>query len=302
MSIQSSEPLVSVVMPTYNRANLIVRAIESVLHQAHENIELLVVDDASSDDTARVMSRYANNTRVKYIRRETNGGAAATRNTGLRAAAGEFVAFHDDDDEWLYDRLSSQLKYFAVDKNLALTSCAMVRYNSHDDQFVFPPKALSLAADARRALAGHFFAFTQTWLARRDCLVALGGFDETLRVWDDWDLMFRVSQAYTVEYTPELGVISHPSPQGIGADVSRRVHDLQIFVDKFRPQGDSHLMSNLHYMLGRFLATQGDWVAASAQGCRALRCDPMRARHWALVVGAPLLSALFQRRWRKRQS
>ncbi len=302
MSSQNSRPLVSVVMPTFNRANLIVRAIESVLHQAYENIELLVVDDASSDDTASVMSRYADNVRVKYIRREANGGAAATRNTGLQAASGEFIAFHDDDDEWLYDRLTAQLKYFEADSSLALTSCAMMRYNSRDDQFLFPPKAMARASDARRALAENLFAFTQTWLARRECLIALGGFDETLRVWDDWDLMFRVSQAYAVKYTPELGVISHPSPQGIGADVSRRVHDLQIFVDKFRQDGDSHLMSNLHYMLGRFLATQGDWLAASGQGLQALKTDPARLRHWALMFGAPLLSALFRRRWRKRQA
>lgn len=302
MSAHSQGPLVSVVMPTFNRANLIVRAIESVLHQAHTNIELLVVDDASGDDTANVMSRYADDERVRYIRREANGGAAATRNTGLQAASGDFIAFHDDDDEWLYDRLSSQLRYFEADDDLALTSCAMLRYNSSEDQFVFPPRAMSQSADARRALARHLFAFTQTWLARRECLLALGGFDETLRVWDDWDLMFRLSQVYTVRYTAELGVISHPSPQGIGADVSRRVHDLKIFVDKFRSDGDSHLMSNLHYMLGRFLATQGDWMAASAQGLKALEHDPRRMRHWALMFGAPLLSAMFQRRWRKRQA
>lgn len=302
MSGNGHEPLVSVVMPTFNRARLLPRAIESVLHQAHANIELLVVDDASSDDTSAVMQRYADHPRVRYVRRETNGGAAATRNTGLSAAVGEFVAFHDDDDEWLFDRLSAQLSYFQQDRDLALTSCAMLRYNSARDQFVFPTPALAQATNASHALAENLFAFTQTWLARRECLLALGGFDESLRVWDDWDLMFRLSRAYSVRYTNELGVISHPSPQGIGADVSRRVHDLQIFLDKFRHDDDHHLMANLNYMLGRFQATQGNWRAAIAQSCRALRYAPSMRRAWGLLLGAPVLAMLFRRRWRRRQA
>ncbi len=302
MSGNGQGPLVSVVMPTFNRARLLPRAIESVLHQAHANIELLVVDDASSDDTAGVMQRYADEPRVSYIRRASNGGAAATRNTGLTAAAGEYVAFHDDDDEWLYDRLSAQLRHFEQDPELALTSCAMLRYNSARDQFVFPTPALAQAKDASHALAENLFAFTQTWLAKKECLLALGGFDESLRVWDDWDLMFRLSRTYSVKYTEELGVVSHPSPQGIGADASRRVHDLQIFLDKFRDDGDDHLMANLHYMLGRFQATQGDWLAASAQSYRALRFVPFKRRHWGLFLGAPLVAILFRRRWRQRQA
>ena len=102
-------PNVSVVIPTYNRANLIARSIRSVLEQTVEPLEVIVVDDGSKDDTKKVIEEM-NEPKVKYIYQE-NGGAASARNRGVQECKGDWIAFHDSDDVWHADKLEKQLKY-----------------------------------------------------------------------------------------------------------------------------------------------------------------------------------------------
>ena len=104
-------PTVTVVIPTYNRANLLGRSIRSVIGQTYGDFELIIVDDGSTDSTAEIAASF-DDERVKYIRREQNGGVGAARNTGIKAAIGKFVAFNDHDDEWLPDKLERQMKIF----------------------------------------------------------------------------------------------------------------------------------------------------------------------------------------------
>lgn len=101
-------PLVSVVLTTFNRSALVLPAIESVLGQTFRDLELIVVDDCSTDDTADVVQRVAD-PRLRIVRHETNLGLAAARNSGIHAARGRFVCFLDDDDEWRRDKLTAQL-------------------------------------------------------------------------------------------------------------------------------------------------------------------------------------------------
>ena len=100
--------LVTVVIPTYNRADLISRAVASVSQQSHQNLEIIVIDDASDDDTTQVVHQIPDS-RVKYICHQTNLGGSEARNTGIKQAVGDYIAFLDSDDVWLPDKLSSQL-------------------------------------------------------------------------------------------------------------------------------------------------------------------------------------------------
>ena len=104
-------PKVSVIIPTYNRAHLVGRAIRSVLNQTYQDFEIIVVDDGSTDNTEEVVKSF-NDPRIRYIRHEENKGAAAARNTGIKAAKGKFIAFQDSDDEWLPKKLEKQMEAF----------------------------------------------------------------------------------------------------------------------------------------------------------------------------------------------
>lgn len=102
-------PLVSVVIPTYNRAEFLPRAVESVLRQTVDDFELIVVDDASTDDTEAVVERF-DDPRVEYVRHGTNRGGSAARNTGIERSSGEYIAFLDSDDEWYPRKLERQVE------------------------------------------------------------------------------------------------------------------------------------------------------------------------------------------------
>ena len=101
-------PLVSVIIPTRNRVEMLCRAVNSVLSQTFDNLECIVVDDESHDNTEKVINSFEDD-RLKYFRHEKNKGASAARNTGIRQSQGEFIAFLDDDDEWLDEKLEKQV-------------------------------------------------------------------------------------------------------------------------------------------------------------------------------------------------
>lgn len=111
----NSKPLVSVILPTYNRARLLPRAIDSVLNQTYKNLELIIIDDGSTDNTDEIVSRYqASDSRVRYLKNSRNSGAPVSRNRGIKAAEGEYIAFQDSDDEWTLPKLRVTLKAFTI--------------------------------------------------------------------------------------------------------------------------------------------------------------------------------------------
>lgn len=103
--------LVSIIMPSYNTANYIAESIESVLAQTYANWELLIVDDCSTDDTDKVVSKFLGDTRIRYIKNDVNSGAAISRNRALREANGKWIAFLDSDDLWLPEKLEKQISF-----------------------------------------------------------------------------------------------------------------------------------------------------------------------------------------------
>jgi len=117
----NKEPLISVIVTTFNRADLIGKTINSILKQSYSKIELLIVDDGSTDNTKEIIKNY-NDSRIKYIETENWGGPARPRNIGLKYSKGEFIAFCDDDDLWVPNKLEKQLKYFKTNEIIAIGS------------------------------------------------------------------------------------------------------------------------------------------------------------------------------------
>ena len=105
------EPLISVIIPTYNRSSILYNTIKKVFNQTWENIQLIIVDDYSSDDTRKTI-QLINDSRIKYKRTERNLGCAGARSLGVKFSKGEFIAFLDDDDSWMPEKITRQIKCF----------------------------------------------------------------------------------------------------------------------------------------------------------------------------------------------
>lgn len=197
---QLSETLVSIVMPTYNRADQIGDAIQSVMAQTHPTWELLVVDDGSDDDTPIVMSEFSDrDPRIRYIE-NPRGGVSAARNTGLDAAAGEIIAFLDTDNAW--DREYLSLMVAELDRSGA--DIAYSAMQSVQDGKVVSYRGDRFDADVIRR--GNYVDLNVICHHRR--IIDDGArFDAQLRRMVDWDYLLRISRSRNVSYTPFLGGI-----------------------------------------------------------------------------------------------
>ncbi len=183
-------PLVTVVIPTYNRAHLVSKAIVNACDQSYPNLEIVVVDDGSSDDTAAVV-KAVDDPRVKYIRHARNKGLPAARNTGIRAARGEYLAFLDDDDAWDKRKIAKQLRVIqGVDACLtaAISNGRLLRRHH---------KTIVSLDDLRRG------SFDPSSLMAKTSVLREVLFDENLRQGEDWDAFIRIAQRYTIGWLAE---------------------------------------------------------------------------------------------------
>lgn len=188
----SAEPAVSVVIPAYNAAWCVGRAIDSVLAQDFADREIVVVNDGSTDDTARVLASYGDAIRVVT---QANGGMSSARNAGIRAARGRYLAFLDADDRWLPGKLGRQMALMAQRPELAFCA-ATARFEDPDGN----PAGMWACSGKADAGVADIFAHHATVaggassvLARRELVQQLGGFDETLFGAEDTDLWVRLA-------------------------------------------------------------------------------------------------------------
>jgi glycosyltransferase involved in cell wall biosynthesis len=190
--------LVSIIIPCYNQGRYLSAAIDSVLGQTHKNIEVIVVDDGSTDDTSQVAARYAAESRIRYVRQE-NRGPSAARNAGVAISKGEYVNFLDADDTLLPEKLERQLDILQADPALALVYCDI--FYIDENGVDIPEKSATSIAQSRRILSGDIFDSLfiggyfppHTPLLRFDAYKQSGGFDQDLRGCCDWDLWLRIA-------------------------------------------------------------------------------------------------------------
>lgn len=204
-------PLVSVVIPTFNGAHFLAQTIESALAQTYPSLEVIVVDDGSTDETPAIVAAFGS--RVRYVR-QANAGTAAARNRGILEARGEYIALLDHDDLWLPRKLERQLPVFATDPLIGVVFARIEFFRTETGEVTaqyFPGSELG-----PHDLLAHRVLPIQTVVFRRSALEAVGPFDVCLRGTDDWDLGIRLSARFRAIGVPETlaRVRLHPDQQG----------------------------------------------------------------------------------------
>lgn len=210
-----SQPLVSVVVPTYNAESFLGATIRSVTKQTYKNWELLIVDDCSTDGTADLARTLAtNDDRVQLIALKTNSNLPAVpRNEGIGRSRGDLIAFLDHDDLWFRRKLERHIAAHRRNEQLAMTHSTLLNYPNHFDfrQFFNLPAPVRPMTSHQRLLLFNTVMCSAA-VVKRDVLSEIGGFSEDpdLRAIEDYDLWLRVSRLHSIGYLPEiLGLYRH---------------------------------------------------------------------------------------------
>jgi glycosyltransferase involved in cell wall biosynthesis len=209
-----AKPLVSVVIPAFNRADLIGRAIDSVLQQTYAEFEITVVDDASTDNTAAVVGAIQD-PRVRYLSSERNAGASAARNMGIHAASGDFVAFLDSDDVWMPNKLELQLSAIRRHPDWGSVVCytqAMV--DNGKTRELMPIRAKRDSEPVADYVLGHEGLIHTSSLMLSRKLAAGTLFPVDQKIHEDWDVFLRLEQkGVTWQFVAKPLMVWHNEPR-----------------------------------------------------------------------------------------
>lgn len=203
-------PKVSVIIPTFNRADMVACAVKSALAQTYRDLEVIVVDDGSADETENIIKQIAEkDSRVRYLRHEINKGMQAARNTGVKAARGQYIAILDSDCEWLPEKVATQVALFEKgSEKLGVVFVSFLSINSKGE-FVagrIRPIRGNVYADV---LARCSPAPTSTLMMKKQCFNRFGLFDENIKCWTEDDMCMVFAKESEFDYDPRALVIDH---------------------------------------------------------------------------------------------
>jgi glycosyltransferase involved in cell wall biosynthesis len=291
---------VSLVIATFNHARLLGDAIDSALAQTLSGVDIIVVDDGSTDDTPAVLERYGGRIRVL---RQPNRGLAAARNTGLAAARGTYVAFLDADDVMAPAKLAEQVAVLERAPTIGWTYCDVLIETVATGATVRASERFGYAARALdgwlfpELIHGNFIPAIAP-LVRRTALDAAGGFDERLTALEDWDLWLRLALLAEARYTPAVLVRYRIQPGGMSEDRARMDRNRFHVLDKLCRTRTAALeglgavgrriIADTHNWLGKEAYASGDWGEARRRFAASVLTVPWQ-RQAPLLLGLSLV-------------
>jgi len=280
---------VSVVMPTFNRARFIPSAVASALAQTYADLELIIVDDGSTDDTARVLEPFFEDGRVRYFY-QSNQGQSVARNYALAQSSGEFIAFLDSDDLWCPDKLEKQLRAFDANPGVDIVHGDEVLINEQGEVISRKNMRRYSGRITRQLLADNSVSIT-TALVKRRCFEEMGGFDTLVGVADDYDLWLRFSARYRFHYEPGIVASYRVMEAQISSDKRRRLAANEMIIRNFLKQYADELprkdrrwgVSRFYCRSARYFASVGEREKAVRALFLAFRNSPMDSVVWRAV-------------------
>jgi len=280
---------VSTIIPTYNRSGVLPATVESALAQTYPDFEVIVVNDGSEDDTRQIAERI-DDPRVTVIHHAHNRGVAAARNTGIEAARGTLLAFLDDDDRWLPDKLAKQAPLFD-DPAIGLVYCgvAIVDERGTVTRHAIPTRRGDIY---RSLLFKNCTSASSVVVTRRACFEQLGTFDEDLPPFEDHDMWLRIARRYRVDFVPEPLTLFAGYRHDRLNRPSRAVHVYDRVMAKFEtydypsPFLRRRVRAYRHYTLATMHGANGDARLARQTYLRSLIIWPGNPKAWIGLASA----------------
>lgn len=297
------KPTVSVVMPTYNYGHYLAGALTSALGQTHADLEVLVIDDGSTDNTAAIMQPFLADERVRYYRR-ANQGPAAARNFGIAAARGTWVAFLDADDRWLPAKLEKQLARAATALAPGLVYTRRLRMDAEGRPLEFKQPRLYSGWVLPQLFRDNFVCFSSV-MVRREMLDSVGGFDTTVEHSEDYELLLRLTSRTPVDFVDEPLVYYRTGHGNLSSQTEKRFRAVCAIMQRFLARGEHQLPRDLvrlswaetycHWGTAR---RQRSTLGAGAMYARSLWHLPAHAETWKGLASLCVPERL--RRWRAK--
>lgn len=278
-------PRVSVVIPTCNRPELLKRAIRSVLAQTYQDFEIIVVDDGMKERAKDAALGFAD-PRIRYIQNDVSLGGGGTRNRGVDEAKGEYVAFLDDDDEWLPEKLEKQVDALLRASSKAGFVMPSVFLRKSDEEHItfIEDGEMDFSKIALRRLKGFL---TSGLLVKRNVLQEVGGFDPELPSHQEIDLVVRITQKYHGVGIREPLTINYFGTEGghIGGDIHKRIRGREMFLEKHQKliEADPALDATHKYWLGLMYLSSGNMRAARMKFLQSIKVRPNIHAFWGLT-------------------
>ena len=231
--------LVSIVIPTYKRAHALEEAISSVKSQTYTHWELIIVDDncpqsEERKSTENVMSQFQHEEKIKYVKHDSNQGACQARNTGLQQANGKYIAFLDDDDIWLENKLERQVKQLDKSGSALCYSDMNLEYQGRKKYF----KCISSNSLFDKLLNQGFGICTSAFLITKESLLAINGFDDSLPSMQDYDLLLRLAERFECDYIPEALLTYQLAEDGISCNPTNKANGHRAIISKYEGKFD----------------------------------------------------------------
>ncbi|HIK58850.1 MAG: glycosyltransferase [Verrucomicrobiales bacterium] len=282
--------LVSVITATYNRADYLSLAIESVLNQSYKNIEYHIVDDGSTDNTCQVLEAYLKDKRVHCYYQE-NQGQSAARNLGVKKARGEFICFLDSDNIWELNKLEQQLEFSKLNPEADIVY-GDGRLIDEDGNMLFTPVIKRYSGFITEKLLMNNFISNNTVMSKRRCFEELGQFNEALRYAEDYDLWLRMSTRFTFNYQPKSLVKYRTSGNRLSVKHEEVLHANHSILDLFFktfPNVVSHKIRRkawclFHTRKGRYDAGVKQYSQAIENYMKAIRYKPLSIAPWRAIL------------------
>jgi glycosyltransferase involved in cell wall biosynthesis len=278
------------VIPAYNPGPFIGEAVASVLAQTFADFDLVVVDDGSTDDTRSILASFTDE-RVSYLFQD-NRERSGARNTGIRAARGEYIAFLDADDTWLPEKLARQVALLDAHSEIGLVYCSAWKLRAGvimgEQKATYRGNVVRPLLIVDNVIAGSASAV----MVRRDVLDEVGGFDERRIIYEDWDLWLRIARRFPVDFVADnlVHIRVHPAStqmrtelmkSGIRTFFDPLLTD-PLWADEVRPVARRvHGLEN--FLIGRVCCNAGQMAEARRHLLRSVSYDPLRVRAWAYL-------------------
>ncbi|MBI2413180.1 MAG: glycosyltransferase [Deltaproteobacteria bacterium] len=286
---------VSVVTATYNRADYLPLAIESVLGQTYRDIEYHIIDDGSRDDTRKVVERYLGDGRVRYYYQE-NRGQSAARNLGIRNSTGDFICFLDSDNIREPDKMEMQIRILDEDPDVDIVygdgQCI-----DEQGRFISVPTAKKYSGSITEKLLISNFITNNTVMCRKKCFAEMGGFDEGLRYAEDYDLWLRFSTRYRFHYLPEKIARYRVWGNRLSEDTGNVFKANRLILERFLEQYPGSVSEGVKRKVwcrfytgsGRGHASRREYGEAFGDYMKALSYGPLNPAPWRALLKMLLL-------------